>query len=294
MPHVPGSVSGPLFRNWWCSFTSPHYDRIYISHSVCLCVRGGFRIPSLLSMQAISVCLIYHRIATNFTSMGSMGNGGWSIHRTHVRQHLEPTSVATNWSRWNMIEFKFHQSPFSIWPHGFVQSDQNGSTPKFKRLCLSVFPNCKKKECHSGSFRIEHMLPILSIYTVLLSLTRPCICYDQIAVACPKARDSVGFAVDVSGGGVVCSSRDSRILHMSFPIGCIWDLGRAPIVCCHSRCHSLNSLLPGWVCRKLTRWVEGTSARARVSIFHHVVFTVCTALGWCPICMYVECCFPLA
>ena len=145
MPHVPGSVSGPLFRNWWCSFTSPHYDRIYISHSVCLCVRGGFRIPSLLSMQAISVCLIYHRIATNFTSMGSMGNGGWSIHRTHVRQHLEPTSVATNWSRWNMIEFKFHQSPFSIWPHGFVQSDQNGSTPKFKRLCLSVFPNCKKK-----------------------------------------------------------------------------------------------------------------------------------------------------
>ena len=34
MIHVPGSVSGPLFRNWWCSFTSPHYDRIYISHSV--------------------------------------------------------------------------------------------------------------------------------------------------------------------------------------------------------------------------------------------------------------------
>ena len=39
MTHVPGSVSGPLFRNWWCSFTSPHYDRIYISHSVCVCDR---------------------------------------------------------------------------------------------------------------------------------------------------------------------------------------------------------------------------------------------------------------
>ena len=38
MPHVLWSVSGPLFRNWWCSFTSPHYHRIYISHSVCVCV----------------------------------------------------------------------------------------------------------------------------------------------------------------------------------------------------------------------------------------------------------------
>ena len=38
MPHVLWSVSGRLFRNWWCSFTSPHYDRIYISHSVCVSV----------------------------------------------------------------------------------------------------------------------------------------------------------------------------------------------------------------------------------------------------------------
>ena len=81
-------------------------------------------------------------------------------------------------------------------------------------------PIAKKKESHSGSFRIEHILPILSIYTVLLSLTRPCICYDQIAVACPKARDSVGFAVDVSGGGVVCGSRDSRILHRDIGTAC--------------------------------------------------------------------------
>ena len=41
MPHVPGSVSGPLFRNWWCSFTWPHYDRIYISHSVCVRAFGS-------------------------------------------------------------------------------------------------------------------------------------------------------------------------------------------------------------------------------------------------------------
>ena len=43
MTHVPGSVSGPLFRNWWCSFTSPHYDRIYISHSVwkIVCEKDG-------------------------------------------------------------------------------------------------------------------------------------------------------------------------------------------------------------------------------------------------------------
>ena len=40
MPHVLWSVSGPLFKNWWCSFTSSHYDRIYISHSVFVCVRA--------------------------------------------------------------------------------------------------------------------------------------------------------------------------------------------------------------------------------------------------------------
>ena len=254
-------------------------------------------------MQAISVCFIYHRIATNFTSMGSMGsmgNGGWSIHRTHVRQHLEPTSVATNWSRWNMIEFKFHQSPFSIWPHGFIQSDQNGSTPKFKRLCLSVFPNCKKK---GKSFWVisdwTYSTHTVHIYcTAFLDKAMYLLWSNRCGLPQgQRLRWIRGWCFRGRGG--VWQSRftnpPSGYWHcMSFPIGCIWDLGRAPIVCCHSRCHSLNSLLPGWVCRKLTRWVEGTSARARVSIFHHVVFTVCTVLGWCPICMYIECCFPLA
>ena len=35
MPHVSGSVSGPLFRNWWCSFTSTSLrSNLYIPQCV--------------------------------------------------------------------------------------------------------------------------------------------------------------------------------------------------------------------------------------------------------------------